>query len=673
MPDPVARHRSAVTPTASLKRALPRSTTQTRSMARMAANKFDSKGITDYDSSLGGLQRKRAPLSEQLQNTQAARKSAMEDGQRPAKMQRTVPSHHLAEASPSTFKSPRKLPTTPSRGFVLSQTRPPSSPLAGMKTQINMDSNWSPDSESSEDTLLLKPTPVKERDALIMGDMVVDSPSRLQATGPARPSTSTLPSFGTQASLQQYFSPKPAPTQEKLSHSSPDRGAIVRSPKLPSASRFKMPTAPHRPSALGTERPIESLTSSISKPMANLPRPPASYAQPTAASAAKSSGSSGANERTAAVSTAAVTLKRRASAAPSADDAKRARKNEPRQRIENLVRRAVQKEDDARQATSFSKGSDSLLETRSAMPPPRSLQASCSTSTGQSTSTIPVLSKLSAVPRRPSTMPPPLKPQSDDVESSPSSPRKPSYPSSLGSGPLAKPTNRVVSNPLVRPSVESSTLATIPGGEQVFQRPESPSAVSDPLNKPQNRRTSLNLETSKSLHGLSAALAKLQMPKAKTGHGSKPLTRTPRSSAESLSSVSSVSSGASKSRLSLPSSSDRESIADIGNRKAMSRQSYPPGKSDDTNKAPETNLRIFKGVIAAVDVRTSDGDDSSQYFADILRSCGARVSRLCFFVRSHCLILFYLIAGPGPPRRDMHARHLQGRPLFHDFMVPQAA
>lgn len=89
--------------------------------------------------------------------------------------------------------------------------------------------------------------------------------------------------------------------------------------------------------------------------------------------------------------------------------------------------------------------------------------------------------------------------------------------------------------------------------------------------------------------------------------------------------MSSVSSEGSASRLSLPASSTVDASTETATKRGMSRQSYPPGKSSHVSSTSATNARIFKNVIAAVDVRTSEGDDSSQYFADILKECGAKV------------------------------------------------
>lgn len=608
--------RPAVTPAASVKRALPRSTTQTRSMARLAATKFDIRDITDdQDLALAGPSRKRAPLSDQLNQARAARKPTVDES-RPTKMQRTGASHALGETSKNSTASPRKAPSTPSPGFILSAKRPPSSPLAGMKTQINMSANWSPGSESSEDTLLLKPTPIKEREDFGMS-MEPHSPSRQHVLAPPRPLPRELPSLASRAFTQHQTVTKPAFKPSLISGSSAEMNSVIRSPKPPSASRFKMPLLPHRPSATPVERPIKGLASGIARPNLGPPRAAANYAQPTAASSAKVSNQAGSQLRHMAEPAGTAALKRRASTASTTEGAKRARTEDCSRSDAKVVEPTPRRMDNILTEKSAIESAPSRgPQVRSTVPPPRAPTVAVPASVAQNTSAVPVLSKLPSVARRPSTMPSSIQPvRPAQTESPTSSPRKPSYPSSLGSGPLAKPINRVVSNPLVGANASSPGSSISSGSDAPHSR--SPRTVSDPLIKPQNRRTSLNLETSKSLHGLSAALAKLQMSR---GNGAP--TRTPRTSSESMSSVSSE---GSTSRLSLPASGTVDTSTETITKRGMSRQSYPPGKSSHVPTSSATNARIFKNVIAAVDVRTSEGDDSSQYFADILKACGAKV------------------------------------------------
>ncbi|ODO01946.1 hypothetical protein L198_02677 [Cryptococcus wingfieldii CBS 7118] len=216
--------------------------------------------------------------------------------------------------------------------------------------------------------------------------------------------------------------------------------------------------------------------------------------------------------------------------------------------------------------------------------------------------------------------------------------RKPSYPSSLGSGPLACPTARVVSNPMLPPrDIPQSSQSSL----RSITSPSSRS-VSNPGPRPRlslssSRREGLSDETSKSLAGLSSALEKLKAKKQLSNSSlsestSEPARRTApsvtvsaptrphifqdRPSNLSASTSTSATSAVAKPRTSvLP--SDICVSAGAGDTSL--------GDQSIAGMLAEGGARCFKGVVAFVDVRTSDGSDSTQVFANILRGAGAKV------------------------------------------------
>ncbi|KAI5450559.1 hypothetical protein NCC49_003014 [Naganishia albida] len=154
------------------------------------------------------------------------------------------------------------------------------------------------------------------------------------------------------------------------------------------------------------------------------------------------------------------------------------------------------------------------------------------------------------------------------------------------------------------------------------------------------RRKSLTMETSKSLFNLSAALAKLTVkrpslegksPDAESSSiATQQDTIRPSDQAQTANREASVAKPIAISRISKSTS--------IHGRSSLGGQSFTntpgdiPGRSISsslkglTRDAPGTSSQsILKGVIAFVDVRTAEGDDTSAVFADILRACGGRV------------------------------------------------
>ncbi len=155
---------------------------------------------------------------------------------------------------------------------------------------------------------------------------------------------------------------------------------------------------------------------------------------------------------------------------------------------------------------------------------------------------LPTLSKLDGGIRKPSVLArsTQMQPPSAPSTSSPNI-RRPSYPTTLGSGPLAKPTSRVVSNPVInKENLAKSNQHDILDGIATTSSSSSTTtmtmssngmrAVSDPFGAGLARSTSirngLGDDAAKGLTGLNAAMAKLQMMKAASGASSREVIKT---------------------------------------------------------------------------------------------------------------------------------------------------
>lgn len=221
--------------------------------------------------------------------------------------------------------------------------------------------------------------------------------------------------------------------------------------------------------------------------------------------------------------------------------------------------------------------------------------------------------------------------------------RRPSYPASLGSGPLARPTARVVSNP-----IRSSAIASESSSAAEMSQPpiaESNRSVSDPVPIPEsarpsrlslstNRREGMSLETSRSLAGLSEALEKLKSKKRLSGASAS--AEPPRKPTIPSVTVTAPAPNVPKKEINgLSASASSTTMAPLANHRA--RSSIHPGDSSiSSDTAGEKSIlemlsstkgvKCFQGVVAFVDVKTSEGSDSSQFFSDILKSGGAKVS-----------------------------------------------
>ncbi len=210
--------------------------------------------------------------------------------------------------------------------------------------------------------------------------------------------------------------------------------------------------------------------------------------------------------------------------------------------------------------------------------------------------------------------------------------RKPSYPSSLGSGPLARPTQRMVSNPVLPPRPPSTEDMEFDDSPKPRQSPRSVSAPVDTsrLSMSSSRREGLSFETSQRVNGLSEALEKLKMKKAESS------TRLSLASSASRRTLASSTSQITQPRHSMTASTSmrmsavhrpRHSLATLAADITMTSESAEAGdRSLAAIMCSTSGGGCLKGVAAFIDVRTEEGADSSAIFGDILRSLGAKVS-----------------------------------------------
>ncbi|OCF36066.1 hypothetical protein I316_01938 [Kwoniella heveanensis BCC8398] len=230
--------------------------------------------------------------------------------------------------------------------------------------------------------------------------------------------------------------------------------------------------------------------------------------------------------------------------------------------------------------------------------------------------------------------------------------RKPSYPSSLGSGPLARPTPRMVSNPLLPPRSlsDSSTGLTDDLESTSTTQPRSVSAPGPRESAGSQLRSSLSSstreglsgETSRSLVDLSEALGKLKMKRPENG------STSTQSRSHSTAATPSIKingfrvfeekpanlTGSTSSAGPDAGPSSRLSSANHRPRASVSVHPGDLSTSSDEGAADQSIAAMLcstigggclKGVRAFVDVRTSDGEDSGKLFVEILKGLGARV------------------------------------------------
>ncbi|KAI9635959.1 uncharacterized protein MKK02DRAFT_44658 [Dioszegia hungarica] len=234
--------------------------------------------------------------------------------------------------------------------------------------------------------------------------------------------------------------------------------------------------------------------------------------------------------------------------------------------------------------------------------------------------------------------------------------RKPSYPSSLGSGLLPRPRDRQISVPVPSHIIEPilRDVPTLPTSTSGPSHPSGPAreplrSVSAPAareNQPSSERNSLSLstrregwmDTSRSLHGLSEALERLKVKK--DAPAVEPTRRPSLAASSARSSLAMVVDGEKENILGksmLPSSASsarlsavhkpRYSVSGAGVSGAVvaGTEDEVGDKSLAAIVSSTSGMGCLKGVVAYVDVWTADGTDSSGIFADMLRSLGARV------------------------------------------------
>ncbi|WWD05937.1 hypothetical protein V865_004022 [Kwoniella europaea PYCC6329] len=261
---------------------------------------------------------------------------------------------------------------------------------------------------------------------------------------------------------------------------------------------------------------------------------------------------------------------------------------------------------------------------------------------------------LGALPeRRPSTKPSMISSRASTTEKendiSSTIKRKPSYPSSLGSGPLSRPTPRMVSNPIISPRASSDPSPTLEDDMEIptaLVQPHGQRSVSAPMDRSHgslssSTREGLTGETSRSLAGLNDALSKLKMRRMEhnaPGYSISSSITTPSISITDTS-VQTMPLSDRPSNLSSSTSTSRPESRVLGSSGHRPRSSIHPGdlsiSSDEGEGVGDQSIaamlcstngsNCLNGVRAFVDVRTDDGEDSSRVFVDILKGLGARV------------------------------------------------
>lgn len=226
--------------------------------------------------------------------------------------------------------------------------------------------------------------------------------------------------------------------------------------------------------------------------------------------------------------------------------------------------------------------------------------------------------------------------------------RKPSYPSSLGSGPLAQPRARLVSGSVIPPRSFTAPSSASTGSQMEIDNHDptraTPRSVSDPISRPRpslasstsSRREGFTADTSRSLAGLSDALAKLKVKKDTTqlsASGRQALSVPNRPKPSVLAEVidlpntnkhghvnGSASSSSSTSARLTSVHRPRSSIlgADVSMTEEGDRSIAALMCSTGSSKA-------LRGVVAFVDVRTDDGGCAGDIWSEMLRGLGAKV------------------------------------------------
>jgi len=217
--------------------------------------------------------------------------------------------------------------------------------------------------------------------------------------------------------------------------------------------------------------------------------------------------------------------------------------------------------------------------------------------------------------------------------------RKPSYPSSLGSGPLAQPRPRLVSGPIQIPrSFTAPSGSSTSDSMDVDERPTMRS-VSDPVTRTgprpslassTSRREGFTADTNDKLAGLNDALAKLKVRRDASNASARPgpsailKPKVPTILAEV---PDHIAANNVNTNVSIPSSSRMSSV----HRPRSSIVGADVSMMEDGDRSiaalisSSTGATALKGVVAFVDVRTEDGACSGDLWSEMLRSLGAKV------------------------------------------------
>ena len=217
--------------------------------------------------------------------------------------------------------------------------------------------------------------------------------------------------------------------------------------------------------------------------------------------------------------------------------------------------------------------------------------------------------------------------------------RKPSYPSSLGSGPLAQPRPRLISGPIQVPRSFTAPLGSSTSDSMDVDERPTMRSVSDPvprvgprpsLASSTSRREGFTADTNDKLAGLNDALAKLKVRRdasnanARSGPSTVLKPKVPTILAEV---PDHIAANNANTNVSIPSSSRMSSV----HRPRFSIVGADVSMMEDGDRSiaalisSSTGSKALKGVVAFVDVRTEDGACSGDLWSEMLRSLGAKV------------------------------------------------
>ena len=608
--------------------------TKTRAMSRQPSVGHASTSRLPLPSGLKSTSTKsrilrkdsRQPLRESLPNAAAplmaigGKRKASDEWDRPTKMLKVV-SHIAAESDPVTPKKQSGV------GLGLGPAPTPARVL--LQQGIRQTSASAEEDEDEDEEMPVVPRPptpprVRDRVAGVAADALPDHGDQMMAITPKR-------------SLTPDDEAQPARNVSRLDvlPSSPSGPSTPRR-VLPGLSRLGLSPSPRTTSTTGPATAAFS-SAALIQPRPPLPKAKITVPQPFSSRVSAPTKVSGNRER--------PTVQRVPSGPKVPTPATASTSS------------STAGSDTTAQAAATATPRTSLMPPPSSLPLPKP-RASVS---GQPTS-LPLAkstaSSLSSLPvRRPTSRPSFAAAIDPDKENTPTPPaeaplrRKPSYPSSLGSGPHARPTPRVVSSSMgqlravTQPLAMPKSTTTDEEIERPAFPPKSPRSVSAPVPRVtagprlslsmSQRREGIYGDASKTLNGLNDALSKLKMQlreSASSAHRPRQSLPAPRSSYEPVILVD---------QHSEPSHHATVRVAAV--HRPRQSLAVPPSSLDISMTSDEGDVAdrslagllcstsgggCLKGVRAFVDVHTDDGADSSGIFIDMLKSLGARVSPL---------------------------------------------